>query len=227
MEYSFREIPDFDGTGERRMVPEPTFCSQISYKDFLKECAASGSGFTEGDIDGAVRRIVNRLNFFLDLGHSVKIDGFGTFRVKLGMKKGADVLTIDDMKRRHPTERVEIDGIQFRADSEWIGMLKRRCTLEYSGMDKVHYAVKTTPEERLQMALKYLETHHEMRLPDYVRLTGLSKTTASMELRRFRRDPRSGIMGIGNRNQLRYVKRPSLSDAADLPYERVPFELDD
>ena len=221
MEYSFREIPDFEGTGERRMVPEPTFCSQISYKEFLKECAESGSGFTEADIDGAVRRIVNRLNFYLDMGHSVKIDGLGTFRVKLGMKKGEEVPVIKDLKHRHPTEKVEIDSIQFRADPEWIGLLKRRCQLEYSGMDKVRFAVKTTPQQRLQMALDYLDTHYEMRLPDYIRLTGLSKTTASLELRRFRQDPNSGIMGIGHRNQLRYVKRPPLDGLPDGSGEQV------
>lgn len=212
MEYSFREMPDLHGTGKRLMVPEPTFCSQISYKEFLEECADSGSGFTEANIDGAVRRIVNRLNFYLDIGHSVKIDGLGTFRVKLSMKKGEEVPDLKDLKKRHPTEKVEIDSIQFRADPEWIGLLKRRCQLEYSGMDKRHYQVKTTREERLQMALDYLETHHEMRLPDYIRLTGLSKTTASLELRRFRQDPTSGIRGIGSRNQLRYVKRNPWDD---------------
>lgn len=223
MEYSFREMPDLHSTGKRLMVPEPTFCSQISYKDFLKECASSGSGFTEADIDGAVRRIVNRLNFYLDMGHSVKIDGLGTFRVKLSMKKGEDVPDIKELKHRHPTEKVEIDSIQFRADPEWIGLLKRRCQLEYSGMDKRNNRVKTTPEQRLQMALDYLETHHEMRLSDYVRLTGLAKTTASVELQHFRRDPNSGIMGIGNRNQLRYVKRPTLDDPDFVP-QRIPWK---
>ncbi|MDE5740441.1 MAG: hypothetical protein K2H92_09065 [Bacteroidaceae bacterium] len=208
MEYSFKEIPDLHGEGKRLMVPEPTFCNQISYKDFLKECAASGSGYTEADIDGAVRRIVNRLNFYLDMGHSVKIDGMGTFRVKLGMKKGEEVLSADELRsQRHPTEKVEIEGIQFRADAEWLGRLKGKCDLVYSGMDRHRRAVVTTAEERLRMALDYLDAHHEMRLPDYMRLTGLSKTTASLELRRFRQDPNSGIMGIGNRNQLRYVKK--------------------
>ncbi|MBR1493387.1 MAG: hypothetical protein IJ610_11710 [Bacteroidaceae bacterium] len=217
MEYSFKQITDLNGTGKTLMVPEPTFSNQISYKDFLRECASSGSGFTEADIDGAVRRIVNRLNFYFDIGHSVKIDGMGTFRVKLGMKKGEEVPDLKELKHRHPTEKVEIDSIQFRADSEWIGMLKRRCVLEYSGMDKRRFAVKTTAAERLRMAQEYLETHHEMRLMDYMRLTGLTKTTASMELRRFRNDPQTGIMGVGVRNQLRYVKRPLP------PYDGSPF----
>jgi predicted histone-like DNA-binding protein len=214
MEYSFKEMPDLHGKGKRLMVPEPTFCNQISYKDFLKECASSGSGFTEADIDGAVRRIVNRLNFYLDMGHSVKIDGMGTFRVKLGMKKGEEVLSVDELKgQRHPTEKVEIEGIQFRADTEWLAKLKGKCELTYSGMDRHRRKVMTTPEERLRMALDYLDTHHEMRLPEYMRLTGLSKTTASLELRRFRHDPNSGIMGIGNRNQLRYVRKWTWGEA--------------
>lgn len=118
MEYSFRERNDLNGTGKRLMVPEPTFCDQISYRDFLKECAASGSGFTEADIDGAVRRIVSRLGFYMELGHSVKIDALGIFRLKLGLKKGEEVLTLNDLRRRHPTEKVEVDGILFRSDPE-------------------------------------------------------------------------------------------------------------
>lgn len=223
MEYSFKQITDLNGTGKTLMVPEPTFCNQISYKMFLKECASLGSGFTEADIDGAVRRIVNRLNFYFSIGHSVKIDGMGTFRVKLGMKKGVKVPDIKELKHRHPTEKVEIDSIQFRADSEWIGMLKRQCELEYCGMDKRRFAVKTTAAERLRMAQEYLETHHEMRLTDYMLLTGLAKTTASIELRRFRNNPRTGIMGIGVRNQLRYVKRPLPPSDDSESIERRPF----
>lgn len=225
MEYTFREWNDLNGTGKRVMVPEPTFCNQISYKDFLKECAMPGSGFTEADIDGAVRCIVSRLNFYFDIGHSVKIDGLGTFRVKLGMKKGGKVLSAEDLDgHRHPTEKVEIDSIQFRADAEWVKSLKRHCQLIYGGKDKHRHEVTTTQEERLQMALDYLGTHHEMRLPDYMMLTGLTKTVASLELRRFRRDPRSGIMGIGNRNQLRYVLRSAAQPTDDYVPQRVPLD---
>lgn len=227
MEYSFRERNDLNGTGKRLMVPEPTFCDQISYRDFLKECAASGSGFTEADIDGAVRRIVSRLGFYMELGHSVKIDGLGTFRLKLGLKKGEEVLTLNDLRRRHPTEKVEVDGILFRADSEWVRKMRQQCELVYSGVDKKRNLVKTTPEQRLQMALRYLDTHHDMRLPDYVRLTGLSKTTASLELRRFRSAPESGIVDVGSSNQLRYVKRAPLAEMRDYPGERMPLEFDE
>lgn len=222
-------MPDLHGNGKRLMVPEPTFCNQISYKEFLKECASDGSGFTEADIDGVVQRIVNRLNFYLDIGHSVKIDGMGTFRVKLAMKDGEKVPSVEELKnQRHPTEHVEIDSIQFRADSAWIATLKRRCALVYGGQDKKRKAPKTTPEERLQMALKYLETHYEMRLPDYMMLTGLPRTTASLELRRFRTDPTSGIRGIGSNNQLRYVKRNASLPPDDFVAQRTPLDqLDD
>ena len=66
-----------------------------------------------------------------------------------------------------------------------------------------------------------------MRLPDYVRLTGLSKTTASLELRRFRSDPESGIVDVGSSNQLRYVKRAPLAEMRDYPGERMPLEFDE
>ena len=44
-----------------------------------------------------------------------------------------------------------------------------------------------------------------MRVPDYVRLTGLSRTTASIELRKLASNPSSGITSRGRRSQKYYV----------------------
>jgi hypothetical protein len=44
-----------------------------------------------------------------------------------------------------------------------------------------------------------------MRVPDYVRLTGLSRTTAAQELRKLALDPSSDITSRGQRSQKYYV----------------------
>ena len=63
---------------------------------------------------------------------------------------------------------------------------------------------------QLEIGAKYIDRNNNnmfMRIPDYVRLTGLSRTTASMELRRLSLDPTSGITSKGSRSLKFYVLR--------------------
>jgi hypothetical protein len=46
-----------------------------------------------------------------------------------------------------------------------------------------------------------------MRVMDYVELTGLSRTTASLELRELCQDPTSGIRSMGQKAGKVYIKR--------------------
>ena len=46
-----------------------------------------------------------------------------------------------------------------------------------------------------------------MRVPDYVKLTGLSRTSATTELRQLALNPSSGIASRGSRSQKYYVLR--------------------
>ena len=47
-----------------------------------------------------------------------------------------------------------------------------------------------------------------MKVPDYVQLTGLSRTTAAEELRKLALDPSTGITSRGDRSQKVYILRP-------------------
>jgi hypothetical protein len=64
---------------------------------------------------------------------------------------------------------------------------------------------KLTLDERIQKARDFLQKNMFMRVPDYVRLTGLSRTTAAQELRKLALDPSSGITSRGQRSQKYYV----------------------
>ena len=53
------------------------------------------------------------------------------------------------------------------------------------------------------MYAKYIKRE----VPDYVRLTGLSRTTAAEELRKLAHDSSTGITSQGNRSQKVYILR--------------------
>ena len=77
----------------------------------------------------------------------------------------------------------------------------------YIKLDTLLRKSKFTLEERIQKARDFLEKNMFMRVPDYIRLTGLSRTSASIELRKLAFDPTSGITSKGQRSQKYYVLR--------------------
>ena len=82
----------------------------------------------------------------------------------------------------------------------------RRCKLERAGESRLRQSPYTR-EERLKLAQDYLAKYGAMKVTDYVELTGLSRTKATLELKEFRHDASTGIDTIGRRSTLVYVKR--------------------
>jgi hypothetical protein len=78
--------------------------------------------------------------------------------------------------------------------------------LERAGVVRVNRS-PYTKEERLQKALEYLEENKVLKVNQYMELTGLAHTTAANELRAFSRDGSSGIISVGRRPAVVYVKR--------------------
>jgi len=81
----------------------------------------------------------------------------------------------------------------------------RHCKLERAGEARLHHS-PYSKEERLKLALQYLEEHGAMRVVEYMELTGLSRTKAAIELKEFRQDLSSGITFIGRGSSKVYVK---------------------
>jgi hypothetical protein len=55
--------------------------------------------------------------------------------------------------------------------------------------------------------LEYLEENKVLKVGQYMELTGLAHTTAANELRTFSRDVSSGIVSVGRRPAVVYVKK--------------------
>ena len=91
-------------------------------------------------------------------------------------------------------------------DKEFVKSIDRQCHLERGGVHRLHHS-PYTKEERLVLAQKYLDEHPLMHISDYAKLTGLSRTTATLELQEFRRNPKSGLSTSGSRQNSVYVKR--------------------
>lgn len=97
-------------------------------------------------------------------------------------------------------------GVSFRPDKGLVRQLDSRCKLEKGAVSRIRRS-KYTEAQRLEKAREFLREHTVMRLGDYYRLVGLSRTTASLELRKWDADPESGIKSKGSYSAKVYVLR--------------------
>ena len=111
------------------------------------------------------------------------------------------------MARRMADASIEVGGINFRADKALVDEVNSRCRLERSPQRFTRHISKYSPAERLALAQRFLESHAVLTVGDYVELTGLGRTVASMELRSWLKLPGSGLDFSGRGSHRVYVKK--------------------
>ena len=204
--YIKKEIADLNGTG-RTQAYYKMETRAMSHKQFVNLCSRS-SAFQDYVVDAVLKLVAEKLPLCLAEGSSVKIEGIGTFTAKLGVRSDMVQDAFEPGETRRNAGTIVVKGVSYRADNDLIRETRRKCILERGGESRLRKP-KAPQEERVAMARKYLERHRIMRVNDYAQLTGLSKTTASMELRKIVLDPASGITYEGWRSQKIYILRPS------------------
>ena len=208
MDYCKQEMPDLRGTGEQKSYFRPIKYTNISGEQLFKRMGMDGSGLSEEAMYAAVRIIRETLIHYLSIGHTVTIDGLGSFRLSLGLKDGKKMEPIDDEsdETKRNAQSVEVKKVIFKVDRGFLDDLNDNVVLERSETRKIK-SPGTSEEERLQMALNYLESHPFFHAKEYAELTGLSLTSARYELRKFVADEASGLGTSGKGTHIVYLKR--------------------
>lgn len=202
--YIKREITDLNGTGRTQACYKMEL-TPMTFQQFVSLCHREG-GMDESQILGALSLVSEKLALCMAEGFSVKLDGIGTFNAKLGVRGDMLPDAFEEGETNRNAKSIEVKGVSFRADKDLIRNTNRNCTLVKGGESRLKKS-KYTLEERIQLACDFMKKNHLMRVPDYVRLTGLSSSTAGDELRKLERDPASGITSRGSRSQKVYVLR--------------------
>ena len=200
--YIKKEIADLNGTGHTQAYYKMK-TQAMSHDEFVDLCSREGA-MPKDAIEGVL--IHNKLALSMAEGFSVKINGLGTFTAKLGMRDGVLPDAFEPGEPKHNAKNIEVTGVSYRADKELISNTRRKCILVKEGESRLMKPT-TTLEERIAKARKFLEERPLMRVMDYAWLTGLSRTTASKELRKIASDPTSGITSTGRNSQKYYCLR--------------------
>ena len=207
MDYIMYEMPDIHKTGEKKFYPRVNHVTCILH-DTIVSLFVENTLIPRNSIESVMRELPDVLNTYLSNGHSVKIDGFGTFEVILGQLSEEDVEDAEARQKVGANQSgVYIKKINFSPDRNWLRRLRDITELHLVKSPKEKFGMSSTVEERRQIALEYLETHPFMQVGDYMRRTGLSRSKATRELNAFCADPESGIKAEGNGSHKVYVKR--------------------
>ncbi|MDE6987934.1 MAG: DNA-binding protein, partial [Bacteroides acidifaciens] len=145
-------------------------------------------------------------------GRSVKIDGIGTFTPSLTLGSGKGREAAEDGGEHRSAQSIFIGGVNFRVDREMVRNISERCRLERAPWKKQKSSNKFTPEQRLALALKYLDKHPFLTVREYQKLTGLLQTAATNELRQWGHQPDSGIEIAGRGAHRVYIKKKTAEE---------------
>lgn len=204
--YIKQELPDLQQTGEQKVYYRLKTNRNIDTPEFVRSLSHAFNGMKEGDIIRVLMATADHLGELLGEGYSVTLNGIGNFKATIGLEEDKELDTLDGNETKRNARSLQLKGVNYRADKELIKKASQHCKLEREGIARIHRS-SYSKEERLTLALEYLEKHGAMKVANYMELTGLSRTAATLELQEFRRDITSGIDFIGRGSAKVYVKR--------------------
>ena len=204
--YIKQELPDLQQTGEQKVYYRLKTNRNIDTPEFVRSLSHTFNGMKEGDIIRVLMATADHLGELLGEGYSVTLNGIGNFKATIGLEEDKELDTLDGNETKRNARSLQLKGVNYRADKELIKKASQHCKLEREGIARIHRS-PYSKEERLTLALEYLEKHGAMKVANYMELTGQSRTAATLELQEFRRDITSGIDFIGRGSAKVYVKR--------------------
>ena len=203
--YIKQEMIDLSGKGEEKVYYRLQTERNIDFNELTLQIEEHHNLMNRGLVKSVMAYVVDEMAGLLGKGYSVTIDGLGTFRASIGLEEDKDMDTFDGDDTKRNARSLRLTGINYRADKELIKKANRHCKLERAGESRLHHT-PYSKEERLKLAQQYLEEHGVMRVVEYMELTGLSRTKATLELKEFRQDTSSGITFVGRGSAKVYVK---------------------
>ena len=203
--YIKQEMVDLSGKGEEKVYYRIQTQRNIDLKEFAEYIGSHNSLMNKALVENVLAHVTDALAKLLGNGYSVTIDGLGTFKATVGLEKDEEMDSFDKKETKRNAQSLRLTGINYRADKVLVKEANRHCRLERGGESRLHQS-PYSKEERLKMALEYISQNGAMRVIDYMGLTSLSRTKATLELKEFREDASSGITTLGRGSAKVYVK---------------------
>ena len=98
--YIKQEMPNLNGTEEPQVYYRLKTNRNISSKEFVERISRNGSAIDRGEMEGFLIRIADGLAEFLGNGYSVTLDGVGTFKAGLGLKRDKEMDSFEEDEKQ-------------------------------------------------------------------------------------------------------------------------------
>ena len=201
--YILKELNKELTDGKKVVFPKMQTYSQHDFETVLKHMQTYAGNFSEGTMRAVIDALVETMKSWMPMGHSMKIDGLGTFSLSLGFK---DKDTDEDPKTKY--RHICIKGINFKPDAKLIAALNKQAEFERAEKDVVvSKKCNYTTSERLEKAQAIIANNGFMTLSDYARATGQCRSAASNDLKRLTTLPDSPIATRGSGSHKVWIRR--------------------
>ena len=204
-QYIKQEMPDLHNKGRNKCFYRIASRGNITQDQMIKEMCRH-TGLNHGNVRAVFTLMAETMHDYLAKGYSVTLDEIGNFSLSLGLKQGKDEEDLNSDEPKHNARSIHVTGVNFRVNKRFLRGIDQDCKLERTGISRLNRS-PYTKEQRLLMAVDYIQQHTFMRIDDYVSLTKLPKSTASHELREYAFTDNSPIKQSGRGSSLVYVKR--------------------
>ena len=176
--YDFKTSPDIQGDKEQAtLYPQIVVSGTKDLTDLAKEIARR-STIKEGTVMGLFCDLENIIANYLADGYNVKLGELGTLSATLTCRKVAD-------KREIRAASVHFDNVKFKPTRQFRKEIRAKGELERAEYGFRVSSSQYSEEERFALLTVYLKEHSVINCKEYCKLTGLLKTKAGMELRRW------------------------------------------
>ena len=203
LKYVLQEMPDMH-EGQKKIFPKLIAAGQVGSAKILNKYHLTGTA-NRNVAELVLKSLPDIVGVYLTEGHTVKVDGLGTFSLSLELDDKPDGQTSDGSEEGHRYVRVK--GINFRPDKDFLQLVQKNAEFERGESHVVRVSKSQfSPAERLARLQDYLDSHPYIKLSQYCTLNQLSRTAASLELKRFSADPESGIKASGSASHKVWVK---------------------
>ena len=170
--YDFKTSPDIQGDKEQAtLYPQLVVSGTKDLTDLAKEIARR-STIKEGTVVGLLCDLESIIANYVKLGE------LGTFSATLTCRKVAD-------KREIRAASVHFDNVKFKPTRQFRKEIRAKGELERAEYGFRVSSSQYSEEERFALLTVYLKEHSVINCKEYCKLTGLLKTKAGMELRRW------------------------------------------
>lgn len=204
--YVMQEMNNLHKEGETLLYPRMVIDGCCETEE-LVEMITKGSTLRKGEVMASLQLIADGMATLMAHGRSVRLEGIGLFTPSLSLKDGKEREDADGETTRRNAQSIEISDINFRAERTLVRDTNSQCNLQRQKGDWRCNRSKFSPEERLALAMRHLESNPTLTISEYEQLTGLSHTAAGRELKKWAATPESEIYFKGRGSHKVYVKR--------------------